>query len=426
MLVPGRILVIDDLRTKKDKRKVDALLRSLRQGGESVLFDRSMPENEDVLQNVRLLIVDLFLVEGDEESSYELVASIIRKTSQKTGFLMVAIWTKYTIDPERDKKIIEELEARARVRYPRAVFLEPFGKDIHPKQLIERIRESITSKPECGLLLETERSTESARDSAVSDLLATASVPVILKALEEEIGEVAVSRQMVELFLKVLSRHCKTTETMSDCIEKLLADSPSIDSDKYGDIHNLESYCNVSKKELVWTGDVLERRNGKEEYAVIVTPACDFAQRKKRPLDYMKIIYAVRINHSDLLACRDNPELLKNIRSKLKAKFSAQECVKAVLTDRSLKERLFVLRYLKDDQEDTFFHLILDFQLVSTLPFKETGEPLEEEGWRRVCRVDPPIIDNLLQKYSAYSARIGIPSIPRDIVKSIIDKIKKS
>ena len=420
MLVPGRILVIDDLRTKKDKRKVDALLRSLRQGGESVLFDRSMPENEDVLQNVRLLIVDLFLVEGDEESSYELVASIIRKTSQKTGFLIVAIWTKYTIDPERDKKIIEELEALARIRYPRAVFLEPFGKEISPIQLIKRIKKSMASKPECGLLLETERCVEKARDYAVSDIISAASIPVILKALKEEVGDIALSRQVIGLFLKVLSRHSRSTQTMSDCIKELIAQPPSIDVDKYGLIYSLESYYEVPEEEPICTGDVLERKN-KKEYAVVVTPVCDFAQRKKRPLEYIKLISAMRVNQDDFA----NKGLLKKIRTELKIskKKTLKESVKLILTG-GLQERFYVLKCLKDDREDAIFYLILDFQRISKLRFKEKVAALGGGGWTRVCRIDTPLIENLLQEYSVYSSRIGIQSMPEDIVKALADKTK--
>jgi len=307
MLVPGRILVIDDARTDKEKRKVNALLRTLREKGESVLFEPSMPENEDVLENVRLLIVDLILVEGNKEESYELVASIIQRTSQKTGFLIVAIWTKYTRDPEKDKKIIQDLKEIR--QYPKAVFLEPFGKEISPKQLIERIKESMTSKPECGLLLETERCVEKARDYAVSDVISAASIPVILKALKEEVGDIALSRQVIGLFLKVLSRHSRSTQTMSDCIKRLIAQPVSIDVNKYGLIYGLESYYKVPEEEPICTGDVLERKN-KKEYAVVVTPVCDFAQRKKRPLEYIKLISAMRINQDDFA----NKGLLKKIR----------------------------------------------------------------------------------------------------------------
>jgi hypothetical protein len=424
MIVPGRVLVIDDV-----PEQVNEVVDFLRHKGESVTFTTSMPDDA-VLKNVRLLIIDLYLVGNDKEASYEAVASILEKISEKTEFFIIAIWTKFAGTPAENQQIIKELKEIFNERTNtdlKAIFLEPFGKlSITQMELVGRLENTIASNPICGLLLEIERSVENARDRAVSDLVATASVSAILKTLKEEIGDVALSRQMVGLFLKVLSRHCKSTETMSDCIENLLTESPSIDVNKYGDIHNLQSYCNVSVEELSWTGDVLERKDGKDEYGVIVSPACDFAQRKKRPLDYMKIIPAVRINHSDLFACGDNPELLNRINAKLKAKFSSEECTRAVLTGRSIKKRLFILRYLKDYQEDTFFHLVLDFQGVFNIHFKETGMLLKEEGWRRVCRVDTPIIDDLLQQYAAYSSRIGIPSIPRDIVEGIIGKIKKS
>lgn len=424
MIVPGRILVIDDV-----PEQVNEIVDSLRQKGESVIFTTSMPEDA-FLENVRLLILDLYLVGNDKEASYEAVASILQKVSEKTEFFIIALWTKFAGTASQNQRIIDELKELFNERTNaelKAIFLEPFGKiNITQKELVDRLEKSIASNPICGLLLEIERSIENARDRAVSDLIVTASVSAILKTLKEEIGDVALSRQMVDLFLKVLARHCKSTKTMADCVKKLLTQSVITDVNKYGDIHNLQSYCNVSNSELVWTGDVLERENGKEDYAVIVSPACDFAQRKKRPLDFMKIIPAVRINHTDLLSCRDNPDLLKNIRTKLKAKLSPEDCVQAVMTGRSLKKRLFILRFLKDASEGTFFHLVLDFQRVSNIPFKETATSLAEEGWRRVCRIDTPIIDNLLQQYSAYSSRIGIPGIPRDIVEGIISKIRRA
>jgi len=413
MLVPGRILVIDDLRTDKDKRKVVALVRSLREKGESVLFKQSMPENEDALKNVRLLIIDLFLVEGDKEASYELLTNIIRRISKETGFLIVAIWTKYTIDPERDKRIIQELKET--IRYPGAVFLEPFGKDIQPKLLIEKIKASMTSKPECGLLLETERCVEKARDYAVRDIISTESIPVILGALREDIGDTALHREIIDLFLKVLSRYSKPSKELEAYIKRISELSVNVDSGKYGQIYSLQSYYKVYPDEQTWTGDILEK-NG--EYAVVITPACDFAQCK---LDFIKIIPAIRIDHADLT----NSECLNEIKAKFKIKKRRKEIPKAILAGTGLQKRFYVLKYLKDSNTGVLFHLVLDFQRVSNLPFKENAVSLEEEeGWVRVCRIDTPIIDNLLQEYSAYSSRIGIQAIPRDIIKGTIDKIE--
>lgn len=195
----------------------------------------------------------------------------------------------------------------------------------------------------------------------------------------------------------------------------------SFDVDKYGHIHSLQFYYNVPKEDSIWTGDVLERKNGEGEYAVVVSPACDFAQRKKRPLDFVKIISCIRINDGDLA----DSECLKSIKDKLKIKTSLGQVPKAILTGIDLQRRFYVLRYLKDSKAD-LFHLVLDFQRVYNIPLKETAAELEEEGWERICRIDIPIVDDLLQTYSAYSSRIGIQNIPTEIVKSIANKIKKT
>lgn len=415
MLVPGRILVIDDAPTEKEKRKVDTLVRSLRRKGESVVFAETMPENEEVLENVRLLIVDLYLVEGDKEKSYELLTGIIRKTGQKAGFLIVAIWTKYTKDPEKDRKIIEELEEST--QQPGILFLEPFDKEISPKQLIERIENSMTSKPECGLVLETERCVEKARDYAVSDIISAASIPVILKALKEEVGDISLQREMIGLFLKVLSRHSRPTQEMEGHIKSIVELSPGrIDSEKYGQIHSLQSYYKVHPDEHTWTGDVLKRD---DEYAVVISPACDFAQCK---LDYIKVLAAKRINHSDVM----KEEVLKSLKSELKIAGSTKAFTKALFKGGlPLPKRFYVLRFLRDG-EGIFFHLILDFQRVIKLRFKEKAKALGGRNWTRVCRIDTPIINNLLQEYSVHSSRIGVQSVPEYVVKCIIAKITKT
>lgn len=416
MIVPGRILVIDDV-----PEEVSETVDSLRLKGESVIFRTSMPEDE-FLENVRLLIIDLYLVGNDKEASYDAVASILEKVSEKTQFFIIALYSKYTEHAAKNKQIIEELKEIFHRRTEadlKAFFLEPFGKvGITQKELVDRLEKAIASNPICGLLLEIERSIENARDHTVSDIIVTASVPVILKTLEEEVGEVALSREMVGLFLRVLGRHCKPTEAMSVCIKELISQSPSIDADKYGRIHNLQSYYIVPEQEAIWTGDVLE---GKKDYAVIVTPECDFAQRKKRPLDYVKLIAGIRINHGDFA----NEEFFEKIKTQLKIskRRTLEDCVKSILTG-GLKKRFYVLKCLKD-YKDTIFHLVLDFQRISKLRFKEKVAALGAGNWRRVCRIDTPIIADLLQKYSAYSSRIGAQTIPSDVVKSMIDKTKE-
>jgi len=49
----------------------------------------------------------------------------------------------------------------------------------------------------------------------------------------------------------------------------------------------------------------------------------------------------------------------------------------------------------------------------------------QNDGWKRICRVDTPLIDSLLHEYSAYASRIGVQATPEDIVESIVEKSKR-
>lgn len=419
MIVPGRILVIDDIPTDREKKQVDRLIESLRSRGESVLFSTPFPEKETFYENVRLLVIDLLLAGQDKDKSYEMVATTIEKLTKKTSFFVIAIWSKVVGNAREN--IVENVKKAFRDRTQtdlRAVVLEPFGKKISPTQLMKKIRKSLSAIPECGLLLEVETSIESARDRTVSDIISTAEIPLIMEALKEEVGGITLSREMINLFLRVLSRHSHSTKPLQKCVNSLTRRSVTIDPDKYGRIHNLQSYYEVKMDETVWTGDVLMNKKKKGKYAVVISPACDFAQRKKRKIGYIKMILGTRIDHNHLM----KRECLNKLKKQLNFKNSLQDLQKGILTD-NLPDRYYTLTYLKDNSA-VLYHLLLDFQSVMSLPYRKNGVSLQKAGYARVCRVDIPSIDDLLQAYSAYSSRIGTASIPKSVVDAAKSKIR--
>ena len=119
-------------------------------------------------------------------------------------------------------------------------------------------------------------------------------------------------------------------------------------------------------------------------------------------------------------------EFTRKIKTELRInkKRTLADCVRMLLAGK-LQDRFYVLSYLKDRKTGNLYHLVLDFQQVGNQPFKETAVSLEEDGWTRICRIDAPIIDDLLQKYSAYSSRIGIQAIPEDVIDGLINEIKE-
>lgn len=413
MMVPGRILVIDDA-SGSEMAKVDALIDSLRKKGESVLFFESMPEDDEFLSDVRLLIIDLYLADPDKDASYELVKKIVEITSKKSGFLVVAVWTKHVKDSSDNTKINEEIEDL--LKSPQVVLLEPFSKEITPEQLLERLKASMDSNPHCGLIIEAEKSIEKARSPAVFGILNTATVPLLLKAIQEEFGQAAVQREIIKLFLKLISRYSEPSEEMADYIKKLGSQLGEIDPVDYGLIYGLQSYYSLDKKETIWCGDILKKD---DKYAIVITPRCDFAQSKRRPIDFIKIIYANRFDCEKL----KTPEVFTALKAQYRLKKEHKDLPYVLLNGFGLPERYYVLKYAKDEN-NTFYHLIMDFQRISHIPFHETAAELEEkEGWQRECRIDGAIVDDIMQKYSSHSSRIGIQSIPKKIAKSLSDEL---
>jgi CheY-like chemotaxis protein len=416
MIVPGKILVIDDVR-----KDVKNLLTSLESMGEYVVFQTSMPSDEQILTNVRLLITDLYLIPNDRYQSIELIVGILDKLDVQTKFFLVAIWSKF-IDGEKGDDVIEELKSKFKLRTNRdlnAVFLEPLGdpKKLYHKTLVQRINSFINSQPELGLVYELERILENGRDKVVSDIAQAGNFGVIAHSLEKQLGEEALKRCIMQLFCKILNRHVKATETLGSCIKSLLKTTPRFSPEGFAEIYNLQAYYYVDDREPFWTGDVLAKDSGaNKEFKVVVSPTCDFAQKK---LKFMILVCSTRIDHTSL----SQKNKIEEIRKDLGLKIEKSQLVHAILGGTAkLPRKYHVLKFLKEKDTSDFFHLVLDFERIENLAYGTTTE-LSERGWKRICRIDDPWISDIQQKFSTHSSRIGVFEVPNDIIKKIHERI---
>lgn len=416
MIVPGKILVIDDVR-----EQVEELLTSLRSRGEYVIFSSGMPSDDQLLVNVRLLILDLYLVPDDRTASVDLIIGILDMLDRQTRFFLIAIWSKF-VDGEKGEELISELKSKFKERTERelkAIFLKPLGdpKKLFHKKLVKKIEEFIAKRPEPGLVYESERILEDARDKVVSDIVYAGNMGVIIRALEKQVGKEALERFVLQLFTKILNRYTEPTKRMQDCIEALIKTAPKFSQEGYAKIHCLQTYYHVKDTEPLWTGDVLIKSlDTEKQYCVVISPACDFAQKK---LKFMRLIQATKIEHKSL----SQKKGLEQIKKKLDLKLSGKQIVNAILSGRQLPKKYYVLQFLKEEDSPSFFHLVLDFDRVAPIPFKSSAAELEDEGWKRLCRIDDPWISDILQKYSSHSSRIGIFEVPQDVIKKVEDQI---
>lgn len=407
MIVPGRILIIDDAPLKKEKAKIDKLIQELNQTGETVHFSSSIPANDFLYRNVRLLIID-YLLTSDPDKSLEMIATIIEKITKRTPFFVVVVWSKVA----KGKKIHinDEVKHAYSVRTNtelKAKMLEPFGKRLSTSQLVKKLKKELACLPECALLYEIEAALENARDKTISDIFQAGEMPVIVEALRQEVGDVSLNREITDLFLKVLSRHSAPTPSLKKCLAKLTKRPTSIDITKYGKINNLQSFYFVNPQERTWTGDILVYKQ--KNHSIILSPECDFAQKKTT---YLKLASAVRFEDEDLM----NSTKLNILAKKIGYKDNAKALQVSILKN-EISERYYALTYLKGS-DDKIFHLIIDFQSVNSLRYRKNGITLEKAGYKRICRIDKPLIHHLLQAFSVYSSRIGVNGTPKVVVSS--------
>jgi|GEM_PF-2751907 len=435
--VPGRIVVIDNI-----EEDVKDIIKSFWDSGESVTFFQSIPDEDKIPPCVRVLILDIALSSEEfrEDEDIPQLALILKYIVSKTKLCLVALWSRHIDGAGEDfvDKIKKEYVTQTNSDVPSTIFFISFGKTtVTQNGLAEKIRGWINEKPHAGIVFEWERLIEEARDATVSDVVSTGEIQTLVKSIEKEIGRDSVPRELVLLFNRILQRHVTTEEKIAQLIpsaEKILAllpESERLDAlEWYSNLHYLKTYYKVGEDETVWTGDIfrIDSNDPEKEYAIVVTPACDFAQKKA---DKFKVVYGLdfkEIPNYDRKGEENIPPIVRKFGEK-DGDYRDKKTIFKMLFNLSekLPDKFYILHFLKESIDNSvYFHLLLDFQNVDSFKVEldNNGKVVKPSGWDRICRIDSPWIDDILQKYASLSARIGTPEIPEDIRKAEMGKCK--
>jgi len=405
-LIPGRILVVDDV-----YEDVADIVQRFRDEGYGVIYRDGPSDDISRMSNIRLVILDLNLTGIGPDIDPQQPALVLKRlTDGGNAFYLVAVWSLYVEDEELLARLKEAYAEQTGHDFP-VQFLMPFGKrQLEQAELLKRIRKWVEETPHAGLVFEWERLLNWARDLATSDILDLegGSLSSLVKVLRKEVGEGA-NRELVQLFNKVLLRYM-TTGNLAEISGLMngLGEGGEINLDWYVRFHRLQAYHRPDKGEPVWTGDTFETTESDYQrgYAVVITPQCDLAQRK---VDRIKIAYAMRVDDSS----ETQQQAFKTVRPgkhfHLDGRLTnrALRFLERVAGEGGLSERFYVLRFVHT--EETHFHLLVDLNSDQSVPLVDV-----EQDWRqrRICRVDSPYIEDLLQCYAALSARVGVPAIP--------------
>ena len=424
--IPGKVLVIDNR-----YEDVEELIASLWRDGQGIVFLDTVPREEAIPSNVRLVVLDLMLREDGElqPEDYEQAALALWRIRKRTSFFLVAVWSIY-VDPENEeqaRKVVETLRKAYRdvagEEFP-APLLQPFGKDIGQLQLEREIQKWVASDPEAGLVFRWETSVDNARDEAVSAIVNQAGIRETVKQLVKEVGKEAAPREIISLFNRILGRNSISQveaerQAFSDLVQAVsrVQDVSGNFLEWYSKFRNLQVYFSPSANEPVWTGDIFSTglQDPEKEFALVLTPACDLAQRKA---DNLRLAYCTKVLPLNPYDPRSE-EVTAAVRKLKKGRTgnykNRQEAIRAIIEGSGLPWNLYVLHFFKTPTETEYFHLIVDFSMIDSTPCKN-GVVRVPDGWKRVARVDSPYIEDLLQKYAAFASRIGTLGLPPDII----------
>jgi hypothetical protein len=423
---PGKILFFDD-REKDVKDHIQAF----RKDGYGVKYFSSLPDVDDIPSNVRLVVTDLDLDNCGEvtDEDIELLIEYLVRVKSKTSFFLISIFSgvadkDFNENVDRIKEKYEEITGKK----IQAEFLTPLKKSEYKTKLKATLEKWIQDNSHSGVIIEWEKTIEEARDVAVSSIVNAGEIRLLLHSLNEESSKEALTREILQLFNRILLRHsCQVNNSIAldKCVQSVISNETPLPEGLswYSNIHFLNNYYFV-KDEEPSTGDIYCTTEGEslKKYAIITTPVCDIAQKKS---ERTKIVYGWSIEKITDYSISDNPELIPEIvkvygKDSKGKYYPRSEIIQKITTkSRNLPERFFLMHFIQlNEEKKEYTHILFDFQnscSIVTIPY----------WWDRLCRVDSPQIDLFMQKYAAYSSRLGVCSIPENILKSESERISK-
>lgn len=424
--IPGKVLVIDNRYAD-----VEELIASLWHDGQGIVFLDTVPHEEAIPSNVRLVVLDLMLREDGEiqPEDYEQAALALWRIRKRTYFFLVAVWSIY-VDPDNEeqaRQVIETLRKAYRdiagEEFPTPL-LQPFGKNIGQQQLEQEIQKWVASNPETGLVFRWETSVDNARDEAVSAIVNQAGIRETVKQLVKEVGREAAPREIVSLFNRILGRNSISQVEADRQAFNALVQAVSRVQDVSGDFlewyskfRNLQVYFSPHTNEPVWTGDIFSTglQDPEKEFALVLTPACDLAWRKA---DNLRLAYCTKVLPLNQYDPRSE-DMAATVRKLKKGRTGSYknraDAVKAIIEGSDLPSNLYVLHFFRILTEPGYSHLIVDFSMIVSKPCRD-GVVRVPARWKRLARVDSPYIEDLLQKYATFASRIGTPGLPPNII----------
>ena len=373
--------------------------------GIPILYWRGRNKPPKTINNVRIVLLDLDLIgSGEGYDFYDDVASVLAKIPGPYAVLIVSV----NATPDSPGKLETAfLEVNGR-EIPGFVIHHPFIKrgDQNVDAIIDTIKNALMKNSLFNCLLIAEQILEHAKDISLSELAQKrfdSSFKTLIKSIAKGRGEESVARELISFLVRLQARNAIEASDydklklilLKISSEQVTGGSPDLNRR----IMHLRTYYIPDPKEKIWTGDVYKTNfsDPARRYAILMTPACDISLGKAT---YLKFCYGFTISEKDLA---NQNHVLFSLDSSLKKTSDAKKYLGPV----GVPIRFYALdNFRNSDTPGELERLLIDFQSIESIAISK----FSRKRWRRLCRLDSPYVEDLLQKYGSHSIRIGTPA----------------
>ncbi len=433
--IRGKILVIDN----EYDATVEKAITTLIQKNLCVQYWNGAGELPKSIKNVRIVILDLDLAGVGIRSPgllhYQLSAEALSKIP---GPYLVIIMARDFMkeDPVNLAEAYRETFGKPVCGIISRMGLTKSEEIEDPKAIQHIIQAEITVQTMLEMAFLWEEVIDRAKDIALNDLIperVDSTISTIIKILCKEMGDEAASRELVDLVMQLISRRVtegqefeKLKKLVKVINEKKIRCVPG-EPDLKAEIHNRIMFYKP-KKEGPWTGDIYKVKGGDKysKYAIILNSPCDLAQKKTWSfrICFGFSIEREKFENRDYPPYKIDPFIAEKVKSLELKKTIAEEQKKlepnrtenidasikneeALLirkacehyTEGGLYESLYVLHNVKEN--NSFLQICFDFNNMKTI---EKDKLIK---CKRICRLDSPFLEELLQRYGNHAFRIG-------------------
>lgn len=411
---PGRVLVIDD-----NFNDVEKFVLELAKKGISVEYWDGKSVRQSPLLNIRVIILDLDLTGGiisrGEPSYYSLAAQALHEV--KGPYLLIIYSADFVDDDIAGLKAIYEEQFASKI----SGFVISKGgatKETSFEELYQMIETATENKKIFKLILTWEKLLDSAKDEGLGKF-ASEQVENEFHAFVQSVANDVVSleslpREFISNMMRMLTRYMNkgsNFQELSKILEDLVSSGQPTTSDPI--LLNLRMYFVPDKSEKPWTGDIYRIEVGNPydgknfwQYGIVLTPVCDLVQNKAERL---LLCMGIPISFESL---KDSQHPFYKLNKSFKWQYGKDgkpdENKQEINFNKAVKDamknlplRIYPLWHFKDGSN--YFGLCFDFQNVCSIELNEINSE------NRICRLDSPIVEDMLQRYGSYAFRIGAP-----------------